>query len=358
MSAVRDAHVTRQTRDHADPTVSAARSPIRVASVPSSHMYCRNIRSFDEQWDVLPDPTNPWWPPRMLTVDWILSNDFDLMHLHFGFDGLDPDDLDESLRMLEVTGKRLVYTVHDLRNPHHHTRALHDAQLEVVLSHADRVITLTPGAAEEIGERFGETPEIIPHPYVFEPGSVLAPRTDRPVVGIHLKSLRANMVDPLAIVDAAVAACRHRAIVRIDVHTDVVSREPELYSALGRHASAEWVELEVHDYFSHAEFKDYLRSLTVSVLPYRFGTHSGWLEACRDVDTRVVAPTCGHYGDQWHDVERYQNDEEDGFCPDSLEEALHRALARPLERLHHPWRRRQRAEIASRHLAIYSGLVG
>ena len=43
---------------------------------------------------------------------------------------------------------------------------------------------------------------------------------------------------------------------------------------------------------------DYLASLDVSVLPYRFGTHSGWLEACRDLGTAVVAPTCGYYADQ------------------------------------------------------------
>ena len=31
------------------------------------------------------------------------------------------------------------------------------------------------------------------------------------------------------------------------------------------------------------ELWDYLQSLDVSVLPYRFGTHSGWLEACHDL---------------------------------------------------------------------------
>ena len=30
----------------------------------------------------------------------------------------------------------------------------------------------------------------------------------------------------------------------------------------------------------------------------KFGTHSGLLEACRDLGTAVVAPACGAYGDQ------------------------------------------------------------
>ena len=39
-------------------------------------------------------------------------------------------------------------------------------------------------------------------------------------------------------------------------------------------------------------------ALDVSVLPYRFGTHSGWLEACFDLGTAVVAPSCGFYAEQ------------------------------------------------------------
>jgi hypothetical protein len=37
------------------------------------------------------------------------------------------------------------------------------------------------------------------------------------------------------------------------------------------------VELRVHDYFSDDELWGYLQGLDVSVLPYQFGTHSGWL---------------------------------------------------------------------------------
>ena len=36
----------------------------------------------------------------------------------------------------------------------------------------------------------------------------------------------------------------------------------------------------------------------VVVLPYLRGTHSGWLEMCRDLGVVVVAPDCGHFADQ------------------------------------------------------------
>ena len=81
----------------------------------------------------------------------------------------------------------------------------------------------------------------------------------------------------------------------------------------------------VHDYLSDDDLWAYLASLDVSVLPYRFGTHSGWLEACRDLGTTVVAPTCGYYADQGP-VLSYTNDGDD-FDADSLRDAVVRAHA-------------------------------
>ena len=61
----------------------------------------------------------------------------------------------------------------------------------------------------------------------------------------------------------------------------------------------------------------YLRRAHVSVLPYRWGTHSGWLELARDLGTRIVAPDCGYYTDQWADVVSYGNNETSSRWPAS-----------------------------------------
>ena len=50
--------------------------------------------------------------------------------------------------------------------------------------------------------------------------------------------------------------------------------------------------------FTDAELWAYLGSLDLCVLPYRFGTHSGWLEACVDLGTGVLVPDIGCYGEQ------------------------------------------------------------
>ena len=52
--------------------------------------------------------------------------------------------------------------------------------------------------------------------------------------------------------------------------------------------------------FTDDELWDYLSSLDLCVLPYRFGTHSGWLEACVDLGTGVLVPNVGHLrGTAW-----------------------------------------------------------
>ncbi|MEU1799581.1 hypothetical protein [Streptomyces sp. NPDC019937] len=45
-------------------------------------------------------------------------DEFDVFYLHFGFDVQAPAALGELVAALRRHGKPLVYTVHDLRNPH------------------------------------------------------------------------------------------------------------------------------------------------------------------------------------------------------------------------------------------------
>jgi len=98
-----------------------------IASVPANHVYVRHLAPEDGSGPVrLPDPTPPgaaatqqWWPPVMLDAAWVEAHDFDVFHLHFGFDARTPADLEELVAALRRRGKPLVFTVHDLRNPHH-----------------------------------------------------------------------------------------------------------------------------------------------------------------------------------------------------------------------------------------------
>jgi hypothetical protein len=361
--------------------------PIRVASVPADHPYVRHIGSPDgDLVERLPDERKPgqrgWWPPRMLEIDWVErhAEDFDVFHVQFGFDGCHPEQLRELTDLLDDLDKPLVYTVHDLRNPNHEDHGLHDAQLEVLVEAAEALVTLTDRAARLIEARFDRRAEVIPHPHVV-PLDLLAERhatprpvADPPLVGVHLKSMRANMLGVPLLEALSAGEGVNGARLRVDVHREIWEPQAPAFRGDLRTTVEHLVrrgdlELHLHDYFSDLELYEYLAGLDVAILPYRFGTHSGWLEVCRDLGTTVVAPSCGCYADQGP-VFIYRCDE-DGLDPASLRDAVRRAVrARhegkpsltncgevrpgapsPLATI--GWRRTQREQIAEAHEQLY-----
>ncbi len=356
---------------------------MRIASVPANHVYVRHLAPETGGGPVrLPDPdpdhrsqaaTQRWWPPVMLDPQWVEDNDFDVFHLHFGFDARSTSDLEELVAALRRRNKPLVYTVHDLRNPHHVARELHDAQLDVLVPAADEVITLTTGAADEIRRRWAREAVVLPHPHVVPFDTMRAAQSRREVqrrggrdhpflVGVHVKSLRAGM-NPVPVIETLVETVRHLdgAILQVDAHRDVLERDGARHDVtlsrlLRQYSRSGLIDLRVHDYFTDDELWDYLSSLDVSVLPYRFGTHSGWLEACRDLGTTVVAPSCGYFADQGP-VLTYRHSE-NGFDAGSLAHAVGTAYRdRPSLGASVEERRRQRRGIAAGHDLVYRAVA-
>jgi len=350
-----------------------AHDQIRVASVPASHVYVRHLSSPDGvdrvvRLDDVPPAdgrTVPggWWPPAMLDADWISehAHTFDVFHVHFGFDAKTPEELTAVVHALAAADVPLIVTVHDLRNPHHAERALHDAQLGVLVEHAAALITLTPGAAREIERRWGRQATVLAHPHVVDWETMTRPRPVHEgfVVGLHAKSVRANM-DVLNVAAALADAVESLpgARLQLNVHHELFDPNnhfyaPETGEALRRLAAERpVVDLREHDYFSDDELWEYLASIDVSVLPYRFGTHSGWLEACVDLGTAVIAPSCGFYADQ-QPIYSYTHDE-DALDADSLISAVRAAYRqRPALRTDPTQRREQRRALSAAHEAIY-----
>ncbi len=285
-----------------------------MASVPATHVYVRRLahpgvcRLRDPSGDDLRTP-------RFLGPHWLRAHAgaFDLVHVHFGFEFYSAARLEAVCGELRRQGVPLVYTCHDLRNPNHSTAALHDAALAVWMAHADAVVTLTDWAAREIKRRFGRRALVLPHPHVVPLKEMRARQTrprprhrDRYRIGIHFKSLRANMVGaPLLHAALGAVAPLDGVRLRIDLHADVADPRSANHDAalmalaLGAAAdAASDLDLHIHHYFSDDELWAYLATLDAFALPYRFGTHSGLLEACRDLGTAVIAPSCGAYGAQ------------------------------------------------------------
>ncbi|RJQ66996.1 glycosyltransferase family 1 protein [Pseudonocardiaceae bacterium YIM PH 21723] len=350
--------------------------PIRIASVPAGHVYVDHLsdpdgddavtRLIDPKPCGAPSGSARWWPPVMLDSDWVAAHhgEFDVFHLHFGFDAQSPADLADLAAALRRYGKPLVYTAHDLRNPHHRDQGPHRGQLDVLIPAADAVITLTPGAAQEIARGWGREAIVLPHPHVLPAAELGRSRPDRHdfVVGVHAKSLRPNMA-PVPVIDALIEAisCLPGARVRVDLHTEVL--DPDNYwhdegvvGALRSAAEQGRIDLRVHDFFSDDELWAYLSGLDLSVLPYWSGTHSGWLEACFDVGTPVLAPDCGHYREQRPCLVYGHND--DGLDACSLVRAVHTAYQdRPVWQADPDERVKERRLIAAAHRFLYEELL-
>jgi hypothetical protein len=354
---------------------------IRVASVPSSHAYVRHLQpvvgdaaqSGDTSVVVLPDPAparvdvpGQWWPPRLLDAQWLAEQTdvhFDVLHVHFGFESFAPDELTRTVDHLRAHRQPLVLTVHDLHNPHFADNADHLRQLDVLVRAAAAVITLTAGAAAWIRERWGVEATVVDHPHVVPLERMALPRaaSDSFVIGVHAKNLRSNM-DPLAVMDAVVEAARSLpdATVRLDIDEAVFESSSHWYSPtvgakLLDYTSFPDVDVRVHRRFDDDALWDYLSSIDVSVLPYRFGTHSGWLEACRDLGTSVVASDCGFYADQAH-VHSFRMGI-DSFDPDTLVAAVRASHADRTPAVDSDVRAEQRQRIAATHAAIYSAVT-
>ena len=361
----------------ADSTAAAPKlQTLRIASVPEDHVYVRHLGALDGSDRVvrLPDPPpdvpdaipGQWWPPPMLTPGWVRDHrdDFDVMHVHFGFDAQSAPALAEFVAELRRWGKPLVYTAHDLRNPHHLDRRAHDAHLDQLVPAATEVITLTPGAAEEIERRWGRRPIVLPHPHVVELERLRPRSAGRSgwTVGVHAKSVRASMA-PLPVIAALADVVRDLpgARLQVNVHHDVADDDGARHDAglmrwLRQAETAGALDLVVHDCFSDEELWQYFESLDLSVLPYRFGTHSGWLEACFDLGTTVLAPTCGYFAQQRPCLTYRHDDRELDVC--SLQAAVRAAYEqRPRWQADIEDRRRERADLAAAHRRVYDAVL-
>lgn len=266
------------------------REPVRVLSIPAEHPYTQAIRPANAVYLPDPDINGNWWPHPALEAEyWDTPREVDILHIHFGFEHRSPEQIAELAEKLPVP---LVLTVHDLDNPHLDNQAPHHDRLQLLVDAASHLITLTTCAADRLCRDFGaDEVTVVPHPRVTgEPVEVQ--RGDR--AAVFVKSLRGNVVvDPQFYIDAA-------AEVPLDVYVHDVEATERLREVLGgeRGSPRSNMRLIEHEPMTDAELFAAVGRASACILPYTRGTHSGWLEMCRDHGTPVAVPDTGCYAGQ------------------------------------------------------------
>ena len=334
---------------------------MRVASVPRRHAYTRHIGWPGDGVTRIATPDATYRASDLVDAGWVRSHrdEFDCMHTHFGFGDVDLGSMQAWLDALVEVGRPLVHTVHDLENPHQADQHHHRRQLDLLLPAADALITLTECAADRIERCWGRRPVVLPHPHIVELERVGEPRT-RPeplVVGMHLKDLRAAVHGPeLWDAVAEVVGGDERFRLRVDVYPAALERGPAAGRCLERLAAERGVELQLRPYGPDDDFEAYIRSIDVALLPYRWGTHSGWAEACLDVGTQVVAPASTCIPDQHPGIHAIDLDDPDVGA--ALADVLDACWAHRDElALSREWRTQQRKDLAAAHAQIYEAVT-
>lgn len=294
-------------------TDGASRLP-RVQHIPADHPYVRHLGpppGAPPGFSSLPDPGGPvtpgsWRPSPALDPAWIAAHadELDAVHLHFGYEHLDPAAVRAWCDAVHRAGRALVVTVHDLDNPHLVEQTRHHATVAAALSGADRVITLTPGAAQEIEQRWGRQAEVVDHPHVLPLDLVGTRATARPTgsrlrLGVPLGTLRANIAASavLALLESAEAEVRVRVSRQVFDSTGDRGHAAEVRTSLRSGAErGRWHLDVVAPGEPEVQVWEWLSSLDALILPYAWGTHSAWVETCADVGTSVIAPATG----VWH----------------------------------------------------------
>lgn len=352
----------------------------RVLSIPAGHPYVRHLKAPDGPSEVtwLPDPPTTgvpaggWSPHRGLEPDWLARHrgEFDVVHLHFGFEHRSVAQIQEWLDALDALSVPLVYTVHDLQNPHLSDQGHHRAQLDLLIPAADAVITLTPGAGREIEHRWQREVHVAPHPHMVPLNRIAQCRTrTRRVgdaslrVGIPVGTARRNMALESALPVVARVMGRLPGS-QLQIRADPRLRDPgsalhrqDLVVLLDALAQYAWVDVSWRARLDPTELWRELEELDVLLLPYRWGTHSGWVEECADLGTHVLVPAGVGYFIEQAPVLTYRADPTGAPDPDSLSRALREATIAPGPETSAQARREQRDRLARQHIGIYRRLI-
>lgn len=265
-------------------------SALRIVHHPRRHP---SVERFVAHHDDEPEVVD------VFDVDALVAHRIDVVHLHFGFEHVSPDDMWTWCEALQHAGIRLAHTVHDIDNPQLVDQQPHHERLAALVRHADELYTLTPAAASQIAARWGRHVQVVDHAPIVGDGTIeqmrQRPPASRPVL-VWLGAPRPS-IDLDVVVDV---------VERVTHPVEVVARldgwdalgeggREQLLGTVARSASAELVISGCPDDGALVEL---FAQRPAIVLPCAWGTHSGLVRLARELGVPALVPDVGCHADQ------------------------------------------------------------
>lgn len=284
-------------------------------------------------------------------------SDVDVAHVHLGHDYLSVGAVERAMASLASSGVPVLLTVHDI----HHPSDLEDPQLldrvGALVTAAARVVTLTEEGALRMLERWDVAAAVVPHPRLLDESEIsTAIRSAKhlrgdgqqrgdgpgPVVGVLLERMGENiegpeLLDKLAPVPTGRQDAELRILVESRSWQEAVGEEPgtdgdPLVSELAAEGDWQSVRLVTYEALDLGPLLPELAALDACVLPYRFASHSTWLELCRDLGVAAVFPDLGFLAAQWfsgHDPAHFGGQAYSPVDPVAVARAVSAVLDQP-----------------------------
>lgn len=277
---------------------------IQVVHVPARTPYARKLH--DQTMQILNDTkVNDLDVPRDATLGWLLEHRpwhwLDVVHLHH-LDFEPTSHLTTLLAECRRAGVGVVFTAHDLV-PVFADQATHHRILKVLAEQQVPFVCLTAAAVDEARRLFGASPVLIPHGYVMEPGTSARPasRPPGPTRFLLYGSLRRNRDVELVLHCWRFARQLRNTSLHLLLRAPSrasLAEEAGTWQAILDHAVDPRLAVDVLPFPSDAEVTEALGAADALVLPYRWASHSGQLEAALDSGVLPVAARTGFLPDQ------------------------------------------------------------
>ncbi len=188
--------------------------------------------------------------PAHFRPTWLRAHhqEFDVIHVHAGLPWPSTGALWDWLSVVDELKIPLVLTIHELHSEDLDDQGLFRQHMDLLVKQADRLITMTAGAAAVIDSQWpGHAPvKVIPHPHMVPLDYGLA-YSQRPVegivekadtsdekvlrVGVHFTDIPAN-TQPVPLIQALALACQDVPGARLLVHLNADALDA---GAGGRH---------------------------------------------------------------------------------------------------------------------------